>query len=355
MHRDLYVVACNVAMDKTFALVTDDSDSSHKHSEMIERVHAMLCVQVSDYNIARHITNVHRFQDAAVTPPYTTQQLQRYIKFARTLTPKITDAAKAVMVQEYRKLRQSDASSLSKSSYRITVRQLESMIRLSEALARLHCDDEIKPEYVIEACRLLRKSIVQVQSEDIDLQEAEQDDALNAAMDAVMEEADGSTGAAQPEHDATSAASTPQKLPQDESDDVAVEGDAQPTPKKHVSISYDKYTSIATMIIHHLRQLEDSSEEADFVGGTTDDVVNWYLETQEENLETEEQVAEEARIVRLVLYRMVHVDNVILELEDATLGGESDEDDDGDSMMARKSGEEKKKYLVVHPNYSQSN
>lgn len=66
------------------------------------------------------------------------------------------------MVREYRKLRQSDASSLSKSSYRITVRQLESMIRLSEALARLHCDDEIKPEYVVEACRLLRKSIVQV-------------------------------------------------------------------------------------------------------------------------------------------------------------------------------------------------
>ena len=64
----------------------------------------------------------------------------RYIKFARTLTPKISKAAEKVIVQEYIKLRQNDASSLTKSSYRITVRQLESMIRLSEALARLHCD-----------------------------------------------------------------------------------------------------------------------------------------------------------------------------------------------------------------------
>ena len=106
------------------------------------------CNEVSDYNIAKHITNIHRNQDQAVKSPFTQQQLQRYIKFARTLSPKINKEAQKIMVQEYRKLRQSDSSSLSKSSYRITVRQLESMIRLSEALARLHCDDEVKPASV---------------------------------------------------------------------------------------------------------------------------------------------------------------------------------------------------------------
>ncbi|TAF71296.1 MAG: hypothetical protein EAZ58_04445 [Flavobacterium sp.] len=39
------------------------------------------------------------------------------------------------MVTQYRNLRQADASGVGKSSYRITVRQLESMVRLSEALA----------------------------------------------------------------------------------------------------------------------------------------------------------------------------------------------------------------------------
>ena len=35
-------------------------------------------------------------------------------------------------------------SGITKSSWRITVRQLESMIRLSEAMARLHCTEEVR-------------------------------------------------------------------------------------------------------------------------------------------------------------------------------------------------------------------
>lgn len=40
--------------------------------------------EVNDYNIARHITNIHRFQDAAVDPPYSMEQLQRCV-FNRAL------------------------------------------------------------------------------------------------------------------------------------------------------------------------------------------------------------------------------------------------------------------------------
>ena len=41
-----------------------------------------------------------------------------------------------------------------RSSWRITVRQLESMIRLSEAQARMHCSEEVTPRHVREAYRL---------------------------------------------------------------------------------------------------------------------------------------------------------------------------------------------------------
>ena len=55
------------------------------------------------------------------------------------LTPEAAD----VLVEKYRILRQDDTSGASRNSYRITVRQLESMIRLSEAIARANCTAEV--------------------------------------------------------------------------------------------------------------------------------------------------------------------------------------------------------------------
>lgn len=57
------------------------------------------------------------------------------------------------MVEEYKKLRQRDASSSSKSAWRITVRQLESLVRLSEAIARLHCADTVGASPSPLACK----------------------------------------------------------------------------------------------------------------------------------------------------------------------------------------------------------
>ena len=48
-------------------------------------------------------------------------------------------------MEQYKRLRQRDTSGgVSKSAWRITVRQLESMIRLSEGMARMHCCDEVR-------------------------------------------------------------------------------------------------------------------------------------------------------------------------------------------------------------------
>lgn len=40
-----------------------------------------------DFHIARHIVNMHRLQDEALTPDFTMEQLQTYIKVCRTLKP----------------------------------------------------------------------------------------------------------------------------------------------------------------------------------------------------------------------------------------------------------------------------
>lgn len=55
----------------------------------------------------------------------------------------MTADAADVLVEKYRILRQDDASGFGKNSYRITVRQLESLIRLSEAIARANCSSEV--------------------------------------------------------------------------------------------------------------------------------------------------------------------------------------------------------------------
>lgn len=48
------------------------------------------CSESVDWNLANHIVNVHRKKDEALTPEYTTEQLQRYIRYARTFKPKVS-------------------------------------------------------------------------------------------------------------------------------------------------------------------------------------------------------------------------------------------------------------------------
>ena len=64
------------------------------------------CDDVADYNVEKHIVDVHRCDKAVVDPPFTQDQMLRYIRFARTLNPKITEESRRVLIDCYRKLRQ---------------------------------------------------------------------------------------------------------------------------------------------------------------------------------------------------------------------------------------------------------
>lgn len=132
------------------------------------------CNEFMDHTIASHIVNLHRQRDKALTPDYTIEQMQNYLRFAKLIRPQMSKEAAETLKAEYVKLRVNDASQ-QKTAYRITVRQLESLIRLSEALARVHSSEVITPAYVKEASRLLSNSILKVEKPQLDL-ETEQED-----------------------------------------------------------------------------------------------------------------------------------------------------------------------------------
>src|SRR5690606_28476445 len=106
------------------------------------------------------------------------------IRYARTFKPVFTEEAKQLLVEKYQELRQNDSGGNGRMSYRITVRQLESLIRLSEAIAKANCVEDISPGFVREAYNLLRQSIIKVEQDDVEVDD-EDDEALQAPTNGV--------------------------------------------------------------------------------------------------------------------------------------------------------------------------
>lgn len=275
------------------------------------------CNENVDRHLAEHIVNIHRLRDDAVRPEFSTEQLQRYIRFARTFKPEFTPEARALLVEKYKELRADDAQGgIGRNSYRITVRQLESMIRLSEAIAKANCVEDVTPNFVREAYGLLRQSIISVEKDDIEVDE-EEDEVIDPAFnnaggeDTGRRDRDGDSpmadGDAPPPYDSDG-----------DRDDVDDDGNAggrgatrargsqtpaPPPPRRKTKIEYDKYMSILNLLVERVNR----DDVADGTGVEHDELVVWYLEQKEDEFNTQEEVETERDLVAKVLKRMVKV------------------------------------------------
>jgi DNA replication licensing factor MCM6 len=81
----------------------------------------------------------------------------------------LSDGAAQALKENYKQLRLDSSTGVNSMSRRITVRQLESLVRLSEALARLHCSETVEKAHVEEAVKLARDCNKPVVRPDIDL------------------------------------------------------------------------------------------------------------------------------------------------------------------------------------------
>ncbi|XP_031711134.1 DNA replication licensing factor MCM6 [Anarrhichthys ocellatus] len=283
------------------------------------------CNEVTDYAIARRIVDLHCRGDESVDRLYSLDEIRRYLLFARQFKPKISSESEEFIVEQYKRLRQRDSSGgVSKSAWRITVRQLESMIRLSEGMARMHCCDEVQPKHVKEAFRLLNKSIIRVETPDInleqddDLEEEEQQEDGSAVPNGVNGHVDGVNGDANGinEH---------------------VNGHAESggQPKPALRLSFPEYKRISNLLVLHLRRAEEAEEEEELKKSA---VVNWYLKEIESEIDSEEELVNKKGLIEKVLHRLVHYDHILIELSQVGLKGSE-------------SASTEEEVLVVNPNY----
>ena len=266
------------------------------------------CNERVDTQLASHIVDLHMLRDEAIDPPYSAEQLSRYIKYAKTFNPKMTKQARDFLVTRYKELRDDDAQGLGRSSYRITVRQLESMIRLSEAIARANCTEEITPDFVAEAYDLLKQSIIRVEMDDIEM---EADDEPQQGQENAMDEEDSGAAAT------TTTASR-----------------AEPT-----TISYDKYVSVMNLLVKKISDDDKSGGE----GLTANELVEWYLLQKEDDLSSEAEYLQERKIAFKVLKRLVK-DRILMSVSN------NDNEGEGEGAEAGTVSESTKTVYIIHPN-----
>lgn len=260
------------------------------------------CNERVDTQLASHIVDLHMLRDEAIDPPYSAEQLSRYIKYAKTFNPKMTKQARDFLVTRYKELRDDDAQGLGRSSYRITVRQLESMIRLSEAIARANCTEEITPDFVAEAYDLLRQSIIRVEMDDIEMEDDE------------PQEGEAGTNA------------------MDENDSVLASSSSKTDP---TTISYDKYVSVMNLLVKKISEDDKAGGE----GLSADELVEWYLLQKEDDLSSEAEYLQERKISYKVLKRLVK-DRILMSISN----NEGDDEEAGTTTSSTKT------VYIIHPN-----
>ncbi|KAI9257684.1 MCM2/3/5 family-domain-containing protein [Sporodiniella umbellata] len=280
------------------------------------------CNDITDYNIGRHIINNHRQKDEDLKTEFTTKDIQNYIRYARTFKPKLEKDAADKLAECYRDLRQGDYQSIGRNSYRITVRQLESMIRLSEAIARAHCSEEITVANVMEAFGLLQKSIIRVEEDDVEI-----DDALNDGMDEILSSAEALRGMSlnETQHEAGDAMETNQEH---------VPSGAFVSSSGKISIPYEKFEEIKQMLAFKLYQQQEGSDED--AGISQEELIVWYLEQREGGM-SEDSLEFEMTVVKKVIKKLLKTGETLIAIR------QDEEATDGPT--------EENPIIMLHPNY----
>ncbi|XP_015868195.2 DNA replication licensing factor MCM6 [Ziziphus jujuba] len=289
----------------------------------------------TDYHIAHHIVRVHQKHEEALTPAFTTAELKRYVAYAKTLKPKLSSEARNVLVESYVSLRRGDTTPGSRVAYRMTVRQLEALIRLSEAICRSHLEIQVQPHHVRLAVKLLKTSIISVESSEIDLSEFQEEN-----RDSGNDGDNDINGANQGGHEPSNAASEPA------SENVA--GSANRQGKKLV-ISDEYFQKVTHALVMRLRQHEEavSHEGTGMAGMRQRDLIQWYVSQQNEKniYNSMEEAANEVSKIKAIIESLIRREGHLIVVDDGRQAAEGEGEDQQPSISRND------RILAVAPNY----
>lgn len=112
-----------------------------------------------DSRMSEHILALHRSKTSPETAPFAPDFLKKYISFAKRITPVLSQDAVTELRDFYLKMRSKGGT---EAAVAITPRQLEALVRISEARARAFLRDRVTIEDAKSAIRIMTVSLSDV-------------------------------------------------------------------------------------------------------------------------------------------------------------------------------------------------
>jgi replicative DNA helicase Mcm len=114
----------------------------------------------ADLKMTEHILDIHKRGIASTESPIQSNLLRKYISYTKNIKPQLTEAALSRLKDFYLEMR--GASETEGTPIAITARQLESLVRIAEARARVAYRKEILAEDAEAAIRIMGISLKEV-------------------------------------------------------------------------------------------------------------------------------------------------------------------------------------------------
>jgi replicative DNA helicase Mcm len=114
----------------------------------------------ADAKMSEHILEIHRRGSSPVEAQIDTDLMRKYISYAKAIKPVLSKEALKHLSEFYLAMR--SASETEGSPVAITARQLESLVRIAEARARVALKKEVSAKDAEAAIALMKRSLEEV-------------------------------------------------------------------------------------------------------------------------------------------------------------------------------------------------